>query len=166
MPGVVETDLRIGYLCDRPELAPALAAAHAEAFGPLLPDWSAQEALEELHSHRGRCMVPTTLVASDASGWLGSVSLLQNDHERIRQHSPWLASLYVRPGNRRHGIGRALVRRCVEDAATLAIPTLYLYCTEALVDYYVGMGWRREDRIALDTAMVQVLSIDMCRAGK
>jgi len=155
----------IRYLSDCMALVPSLAAAHVEAFGALLPDWTVEQAAEELRTHARRRAIPTTLVAVAGDGWQGSVSLLQNDHDHLRQYSPWLASLVVRPEARRRGVGRALVARCVAEAAALGVPTLYLYCTDA-VDYYRALGWRVHDRLALGPLWVTVMAMDMPAAAE
>lgn len=149
----------VAYLCDRMALAPSLARAHVAAFGALLPDWTAAQAEQELRTHVQRCAIPTTLVAVDGEDWLGSVSLLQEDHEGIRRYSPWLASLYVREAARGRGVGRALVARCVGEARALGVPTLYLYCTDA-VDYYHALGWRLHECLALGPLRIAVMAID------
>lgn len=133
--------MRFAYLSEVPALAPALAAAQSAAFAHQLPDWSEAQALAELHTHTGTCTIPTTLLALDGDDWVGTVSLLQNDHDRIRDYSPWLATLVVREQARGRGIGAALVRRCIADAAALGVPTLYLYCVSDLIDYYAALGW-------------------------
>ncbi|KAF1717259.1 GNAT family N-acetyltransferase [Pseudoxanthomonas wuyuanensis] len=155
--------MEIDYLCDRPVLIPELARAHVAAFGALLPDWTVAQAEDELRSHTRRRAIPTTWVAMEGEQWLGSVSLLQNDHDDIRQYSPWLASLYVCPRARSGGVGRALVARCVEEAAALAVPRLYLYCTDALTDYYRALGWRIQDRLLLGPLSVAVMAIEPAR---
>lgn len=161
--------MEIAYLCDHPVIAPALAQAHVDAFGALLPDWTVEQALEELKTHDRRRAIPTTLVAMEHAAtelaatkpgdWLGSVSLLQNDHDDIRQYSPWLASLYVKPEARGRGAGRLLVTRCVQEAAALGVSRLYLYCTDA-VDYYRSLGWQVHDELQLGPLFVTVMSID------
>lgn len=156
--------MRIGYLCDHPQHLPALARAHVAAFGALLPDWSLAQAQAELAGHARRQAVPTTLVALDGETWLGSVSLLAEDHDRIRQYSPWLATLYVDPAARSLGVGTALVGRCVEEAAALGIGRLYLYCTGALVAYYRRLGWREHDLIILGPLQVVVMQIEPMRS--
>ena len=150
----------IVYLCDRMPLAPSLAQAHVEAFGALLPDWTLAQAEEELRTHLLRRAIPTTLVAIEGDQWLGSVSLLQNDHEHIREFSPWLASLVVKPEVRGRGVGRVLVARCVDEARSLGVPTLYLYCTDAEA-YYRALGWRVQGRLALGPLWVTVMAIDL-----
>jgi GNAT superfamily N-acetyltransferase len=155
--------VRIEYLCRHPHLAPELAAAHAGAFGSLLPDWSHSDALAELRGHTREREIPTTLVAlsADARHWLGSVSLLHEDDARIRQYSPWLASLYVCPEARGRGLGQALVTRCVADARALGVARLYLYCERGLVAFYSRLGWCVHDRLALGGIEVTVMAFDL-----
>lgn len=156
--------MRFAYLSDVPALTAAVGAAHYAAFADLLPMWSEAEAVAELATHTGRQTIPTTLLALDGDTWLGCVSLLQNDHDRIRDYSPWLASLVVRDAARERGLGAALVRRCVEEAAALGVPTLYLYCTGSLCGYYRRLGWREVDRVHIaawvSTHEVVVMAID------
>lgn len=153
--------MRIAWLRDHPWHVDALAAAHVEAFGALLPDWTLAQAADELRSHTRACAIPSTLLALDGQGdWLGSVSLLQEDHEHIRQYSPWLASLYVRPQARGQGVGAALVARCVAEAAALGVARLYLYCTGTVADWYRRLGWRDHATVVLGPLQVQVMAVD------
>lgn len=46
-------------LFDRPEALPAVAAAHVQAFGSLLPDWSLAQAEQELRDQQ-REAIPCT----------------------------------------------------------------------------------------------------------
>ncbi|KAF1691509.1 GNAT family N-acetyltransferase [Pseudoxanthomonas koreensis] len=159
--------MRIDWLRDHPQYIDAVAAAHVEAFGALVPDWSVADAVRELRSHIHACAIPTTLLALDGAGdWLGSASLLQEDHRRIRQYSPWLASLYVRPQARGQGVGAALVARCVDEAAALGVGRLYLYCTAALTGYYARLGWRGHSRVVLGPLHVDVMAIDCAGASR
>ncbi|MEE7546493.1 GNAT family N-acetyltransferase, partial [Xanthomonas sp. Kuri4-1] len=105
--------MRIVHLAEVPEHVPALARAHVAAFGALLPDWSVAEAEAELRTHLREAASDATWVALEGEQWLGSVSLLDNDHAEITQYSPWLASLYVCPGRRGSGLGARLVAHCV-----------------------------------------------------
>ena len=156
--------MRFVYLSEMPELTAAVGAAHYAAFADLLPMWSEAEAVAELLTHTGTRTIPTTLLALDGDQWVGCVSLLQNDHDRIRDYSPWLASLVVRDAARDRGIGAALVQRCVEEATALGVPTLYLYCTASLCPYYHRLGWREIDRVCIaawvSTHEVVVMAID------
>lgn len=153
--------MRIAWLRDHPWHVETLAAAHVEAFGALLPDWTLAQAAAELRTHTRACAIPSTLLALDEHGdWLGSVSLLHEDHEHIRQYSPWLASLYVRPQARGHGVGAALVARCVAEAAALGVARLYLYCTATMAGWYRTLGWRDHDVVVLGPLQVQVMAVN------
>jgi len=153
--------VRIDWLSAHPGHAAGLAAAHVQAFGALLPDWTVEEALVELRSHDRAATIPSTLVALDEAGdWLGSVSLLAEDHPDIPQYSPWLASLYVRPEARGAGIGRALVARAVAEAGQVGTRTLYLYCKPDVAGWYRTLGWRDHDLLRLGPLEVHVLAID------
>ncbi len=155
--------MRIDWLSAHPRHAAALAQAHVQAFGGLLPDWTTAQALAELRAHQRPATIPCTLVALDDDGdWLGSVSLLAEDHPGIPQCSPWLASLYVRPEARAAGTGRALVARAVAEAGALGVETLYLYCTPAVAGWYLGLGWRGHELLHLGPLVVHVLAIH-CR---
>jgi N-acetylglutamate synthase-like GNAT family acetyltransferase len=54
--------------------------------------------------------------------------------------SPWLASVYVAAEHRCQGIGSALVRRVVEEAAALDVQRLYLF-TPDQERFYARLGW-------------------------
>lgn len=143
--------MRIDYLAEHPQHVPLLARWHHDEWGAVLAGWSLEIAQAELALHtRGRA-IPTTVVAMDGAELLGSCSLLENDDERIRDWSPWLASLYVRPQARGAGVGRALVRRIEAEAAALGVAELYLYTADAMgvIDFYQRLGWRHCDRLAL-----------------
>ena len=152
--------MRFAYLCDHLSLAPQLARAHYAEWSPLLPQWTEADALAELRTHRARVAIPTTMLAlsPDGDDWIGSVSLLANDDDRIRDYSPWLASLYVRPEHRGHGHGIALVARCVQEASVLGIARLHLY-TAAQQPFYEKLGWHCLDSVPLGNSTVQVMAI-------
>ena len=151
--------MRFVGLQARPALLPVLARAHVQAFGALLPEWTFEQAETELRAQRDDT-IPCTWIAEDDAGWLGSVSLLHDDHEQIRGWSPWLASLYVRPQARGQGVGERLVAHCVARAAQLGVPRLYLYCEAAMVPWYRALGWEERTRLQLGPLAVTVMRID------
>lgn len=152
--------MRIACLGEAPQHIPALAGEHLQAFGPLLPEWALDEAEADLRSHRCDTRIPTTWIALDGADWLGSVSLLQNDDARIRQFSPWLATLYVRPHARGRGVGERLVAHCVQAAARLHGGYLYLYCQSQLVPFYQRLGWQPHVELPLGPLQVIVMRIE------
>lgn len=149
-------------LRDHPALVPALAAAHVQAFGNLLPDWSVAQAEAELRAQQ-RDAIPCTWLAMDAGNWLGSVSLLHDDHEQIRGWSPWLASLYVKPEARGRGVGAALVEHAIVQAAAFGVAELYLYCEAPMVAWYRSLGWQVHARLPLGPLAVTVMAVETGR---
>jgi N-acetylglutamate synthase-like GNAT family acetyltransferase len=147
------------WLSERPDWVPRLAALHHAQWSPLLKHWTRAEAEAELRSHDGGARIPTTIVAEIDGALAGSVSLLANDDERIREWSPWLASLLVLPEYRGRGIGERLVRRCVALAAQLGVGTLYLYTDDAAA-WYAKLGWRHVAETTLDGVPVDVMCIE------
>ena len=151
---------RIDYLARHPRLVPTLARWHHAEWSALLPRWSLATATAELAGHVRTRALPTTLVALDGDGApLGSVSLLDDDHDELTRWSPWLASLYVVPGARGAGLGRALVTALRDEARALAVPRLHLY-TEDRRAWYASLGWSPLERITLGSGhTVDVMAI-------
>lgn len=132
--------MRIDYLADHLHFAPILARWHYDEWRDLLPQWSHEEAINELRSHTGHTCIPTTFVALIDGQVVGSASLILDDFEATRHLSPWMASVFVKPEQRSKGIGRKLVDRIVAEARRLQVPTLYLF-TAGQEDYYYKLGW-------------------------
>lgn len=152
-------DVEFAWLADRPQFVPRLAALHHAEWSWIDPQWTLAEAQASLALHTAGSAVPTTLVAFVDGALAGSVSLLANDHSRIRKWSPWLASLLVLPGFRCRGIGAALVREAVAIAARFGIGRLYLYTDDAAA-FYARLGWSMVERLDLDGIDVDVMGID------
>jgi N-acetylglutamate synthase-like GNAT family acetyltransferase len=137
--------MQIAFLADYPFFAEPLARYHIDEWGSLLPWWHYGDALAELEDHASRKHIPTTLIALDDSRLLGSASLVEEDLPEtelpeVASLSPWLASVFVVPGARGGGIGRALVEQAVVQAAGLGIKTLYLF-TAGQEAFYRRLGW-------------------------
>lgn len=154
---------RIEYLARHPQHVAPLAALHVAEWRQFLPDWTYAMAFAELASHGEGPAIPSTVVALDGEVLLGSCSLLANDHDDIREFSPWLASLYVLEPHRCRGVGRALSGRIVADAAALGVGTLYLY-TRDVQRYYERLGWKAHARCRFDAFEVDVMSIEPAAA--
>ncbi|MFO1353008.1 MAG: GNAT family N-acetyltransferase [Gammaproteobacteria bacterium] len=159
------TPFTIDYLADHLDWAPLLGAWHHREWRALMPDWSLAEAIAELASHTGRRMIPTTLVAVRDGEPLGSVSLLLEDLPELRPYSPWLASLYVLPAARGAGIGRALARRAMQDAAALGVTELFLF-SAGQQGFYQKLGWTRRAEFDCHGQPASVMSIDLRIAGE
>lgn len=124
----------------------------------MIPGFDVLGMLAEFETHDGGLQIPTTLVALEGDALLGSVSLLENDHDDIRAYSPWLASLYVRPDQRGRGLGIELVRRCEDMAHRLGVVRLYLY-TSGQEDFYRKLGWDDVATVSLRGVCATVMGI-------
>lgn len=134
--------MRIVWIGDCADCVPTLARWHVAAFGEVVKGWQVETAAFELRTHAHRRALPTTLVALDDDGApLGSVSLLESDRPAPDRLAPWLGTLYVQPERRAEGIGSALVRAAMAEAAALRLPCLHLW-TPAHAGFYRRLGWR------------------------
>jgi predicted N-acetyltransferase YhbS len=152
--------VEFAWLADRPQYVARLAALHHAEWAWIDPEWTLAEAHANLRLHTAGTAIPTTRVAFVDGELAGSVSLLANDHARIRRWSPWLASLLVLPEFRCRGIGAALVREAVAIAARFGIERLYLYTDDAAA-FYARLGWSMVERHPLDGMDVDVMAIDV-----
>lgn len=135
--------MRLEYLADHPEWVEQLAALHHAEWGGVIRDWTATQCLGELQSHRGRAVLPTTLVAVTTEGrLLGSASLIEEDIPELRDlPGPWLASVFVLPEARGQGAGRLLIEGILKLAQQLGFVQLHLF-TEDKVALYEKLGWQ------------------------
>jgi GNAT superfamily N-acetyltransferase len=152
--------VEFAWLAERPQYVPRLAALHHAEWSWIDPEWTLEEAHANLAIHTAGTAIPTTRLALVDGELAGSVSLLANDHSRIRKWSPWLASLLVLPEFRGRGIGAALVREAVAIAARFGIARLYLYTDDA-APFYARLGWSLVERAPLDGMDVDVMAIDI-----
>jgi predicted N-acetyltransferase YhbS len=150
----------VEYLAAHPEAIARLAGWHHAEWGYLHPVGTVAEVADELRRHLRRGAVPTTFVAHVAAELAGSASLVAQDLPERPDLGPWLASLYVAPQHRRKGIGTALAARVVEEAASLGVPTLYLFTFDR-EGYYARRGWRRLEGATCQGHPVTVMTRDL-----
>lgn len=152
----------LDYLADHPAWVPVLAKWHHAEWGRITRDWPLATAAAELAEHRGHNTIPTTIVALQGGELLGSASLLAEDMPDQPPFTPWLASVYVIPARRGHGLGGALVRRIQDEARRLGVGALYLFTTEA-ERYYSARGWRTVQASAAGGVPGAIMSYDLTR---
>ena len=132
--------VQIGHLADYPQHLAVLAAWHHAQFGYLNTSVTVEQRTQRLRESAQKGALPTTFVAVCEGRLLGSASLLPQTitHPHL---SPWLSSVYVAPEHRNNGIGSALVRHVVREAAGMGMDKVYLFTpnSEAL---YVRLGWK------------------------
>lgn len=151
--------IRYRWLSEAPHHEQQLAQWHVAEWSKLIQGFNVAAMIEEFASHDGGLKIPTTLLALDGERLLGSVSLLENDHDDIRAYSPWLASLYVREDQRGRGLGSTLVRRCEDMARQLGIERLYLY-TAGQEAFYRKIGWVDVATVPMRRACATVMATE------
>lgn len=114
-----------------------LAHALVREFGNHYPDWTIDEAIDELAAAGP---VPTSLVAFEGDAVLGCASLLDDDEVTGWDGRHWLGNVVVLDTARGRGIGAALVNAVEAHAVALGLTELHLVTGTAL-DWYLRRGW-------------------------
>jgi GNAT superfamily N-acetyltransferase len=139
-----QQSIRIVYLADYPQHIPTVARWHHDQWSHLSPGTSLSARTERLRSTAQKGRIPITFLALANEIPVGSASLVTTDMSILEQLSPWLASVYVKPGFRNAGIGSKLVLRAMREARSLQIPVLYLYTPDKQA-FYIRLGWRERE---------------------
>jgi GNAT superfamily N-acetyltransferase len=137
----VEHWFRIDSIADHLDLVETIANWHWDEWGHADPGGSLASWTKGLRERTNRGRIPTTYVALDGDELLGSVTLVQHDMSTRRDLSPWLAGIYVVPAHRERGVGSALARHAVQQAAAMGGQQLYLH-TASGRGFYERLGWR------------------------
>lgn len=151
--------MHIASLREHSDLIPTLAAWHQGQWGHLNPSKTLPMRIASLERHLADAPIPATFVAVEDGLPLGSASLVERDLPTRPHLTPWLASVFVAPEHRRRGIASGLVRRVVEEAARLEIPTLYLFTWDQQ-RLYAGLGWTIVEETEYLSEPITVMSIE------
>ncbi len=84
--------------------------------------------------------IPFTLVAFSGNEPVGTAGVYLHDMHTHEHLSPWLAAVYVRPDQRRRGIGRRLCEAATLRAKALGVGRVYLFTPDKTA-FYSNMGW-------------------------
>ena len=123
--------LTLDFLDGNSPEAAELARIHALEWQHLYREWDEKKALEEFCSQGTDGSLPATLILREDERFVGSVSVVRDDCEAMRDVGPWLASLYVMPGDRGHGYGSRLVAAAIALAKRNEAATLYVFTESA-----------------------------------
>jgi predicted N-acetyltransferase YhbS len=134
----------IDYLADHPEFLRTLAVWQHAEWGHLRAGDSVEARMARLRNFSERDRIPLSVVAHEEDELLGSASLIPHDMDTRMELTPWLAGVFVAPEHRRRGIGAALVRRIMAEAARLSVPMLYLYTVHS-EKFYASLGWSLQE---------------------
>jgi GNAT superfamily N-acetyltransferase len=148
----------------RPELVPTVARWHWDLWGAEDPAGSLESWTARVARWANHDAVPMIFIALAGETAVGSVSLVSHDLTERRDLWdlwPWLSGLYVVPGYRGRGVGRAFVARIEAQARSMVVVRLYLYTAQAR-GLYEQLGWHRiGDDVAAGTAVtIMVKRVD------
>lgn len=99
-----------------------------------------------LENARDPDRIPLSLLARVGDEPAGTVNLVACDSRERHDLTPWLAALYVSPEYRRRGIGAALVRALMAEAARLGSGEIYLETD--IPDFYARLGAAKHQPLA------------------
>ena len=150
--------MRIEYLADNVALIPIIARWHHEEWGYFNPGDSVEKRIATLQTHLGRNQIPTTFISLSGGILLGSASLVAHDMDTRMDLSPWLASIYVLPEHRSHGVGTALVQRVLEETIELSVETLYLF-TPNREGFFASLSWSVVERTEYRGQQVVIMAL-------
>jgi GNAT superfamily N-acetyltransferase len=132
--------LLIAPLADHQHLVPTVAGWLFSEWGMYEPGHTVAEAEARLRRRLSRDQLPIVLVALRGEACVGTATLRANDLSTRPDLTPWLASVFVPPAERGHGIGSALVTAVEERARTLGFDRLYLRTFDRQ-SLYARLGW-------------------------
>jgi predicted N-acetyltransferase YhbS len=150
-------EMQIEYLADRREFIPTLARWHHEEWAYVRSGDTVEARIVRLQGCCGRGCIPLTVIAVSGNELLGSASLIEHDMESRLELTPWLASVFVALQHRRKGIGAALVRRILDEAAALHVSRFYLYTVDSTA-FYANLGWSLLEQTAYRGKDVSIMS--------
>ena len=132
--------MKIDFLGNYQNLLPELAKLHFNEWRHLSPDKTLDDRVFKLREMARSDDVPFVVVAIDNDQLVGTAALVNEDMKTRKDLSPWLASVFVKPGFRKNRIGTELVRHIENEATRLGIEKLFLF-TEHARTLYSKLGW-------------------------
>ncbi len=127
-------------LADRPDLAPIVA-------GWIWHEWSRhsgfafEQTLEYVDRSSRRQNIPQSFVILLDGEPVGTSSLVAADLKERPNLTPWMASVFVIPEQRRKGHVISLIEAVESAAVTAGVATLWLH-TDTAERIYAKAGWR------------------------
>ncbi|MGI9008827.1 MAG: GNAT family N-acetyltransferase [Streptosporangiaceae bacterium] len=164
-------DVIVEPLSTHPDLIGVVAGWHFAEWGHTDPGGTAAGWAEGLARQAGAGQPPGTLVAHAGGEPAAAVCLVPQDmpgYPPAAGLTPWNKGLYVVPASRRQGLGRLLVRRCEEWAASLGHAEVYLFTLtgSAAQALYRGLGWRDIHEGRYDGEDITIMRTDLPVSGR
>ncbi len=146
-------------LQDEPENLAKLASWHQDEWSYLNPGENLTARITRMQSHLNNELIPSTFIAKDKT-LLGSAAIISQDMKTDPPLTPWLASVFVRPENRKQGIGSRLVLHVMTEARKEGVNILYLY-TPDQVSFYSKLGWSILDKRQYQDHDVTIMQVKL-----
>lgn len=138
---------------------PVLAGWHHREWSYLNPEGTIEKRIESMRSSLNDDFIPSTFIAKE-NDLLGSAAIVAHDMDTKQEFSPWLASVFVSPENRRRGIGSKLVIHIMNRAKDEDIKALFLF-TPDKEPFYKNLGWHTISKEIYRGHMVTVMQINL-----
>ena len=151
--------MKIERLENNPIFIPIIAKWLYDQWGWKHPDGSIDRAKRNLSCPPDSMGLPIAFVAVDDDTPIGVARLKMHDMDARKDLSPWLASVFVHPGQRGLGIGTALCTRVVSEAGMMGFTKLYLF-TPDRESFYVRQGWQTIERAIYRDEEVVIMKIE------
>ena len=156
------------YERDVTEESPLITVATLAAYPQLVPEvveiaweeWGAEHADDPRErwlrdaERDSRLHLPTSagFLAIDGERAVGTVQLHEFEIEAIRDRSPWVCGMVMRPQYRGGGVGRRLLTALEQFAAGHGVPQLWVFTENAenAAGFYERCGWQRHSETVED----------------
>ena len=150
--------VKIATLADTPQLVRQVVEIAWEEWGAELAEDPRERWLREAERD-SRLHLPTSagFVAIDGERAVGTVQLHEFEIDAIRDRSPWVCGMVVRPQYRGAGVGRRLLAALEQFAAGHGVPRLWVF-TEHAAGFYERCGWQRHGTAVEDGEPGDVLT--------
>ncbi len=81
---------------------------------------------------------------------------IQNQVEKYKSHSPWIALMYTKPEMRRKGLGGKLLDRIELEAQKRGYQKIYLF-THSAESLYIRKGWSEIERLQIEGKNIVIM---------
>jgi len=142
--------ITIATLAEHPRLVPEVVEIAWCEWGPSLPEHEHARWLREAERD-SRLHLPTSagFVALDGDRAVGVVQLHEFEIDAMRDRSPWVCGMVVRPDYRGAGVGSRLLAALERFAAGHGVARLWVF-TESAAGFYERCGWQRHGKSEQD----------------